>query len=159
MYSNEEDQFISYNGFISNQLQANNELNHNNHQQNINSWKAQASLHLQCSQSSNEFSSPVPSSSSSNFTTSFPNPSEEWIYPLNELIQEHIQEEPQTPKTMESCKKGISRKGRKGIVAERTWTKEETESLITLCEQSETSYNVSLADYLDREREREKVKP
>ena len=29
MYSNEEDQFISYNRFILNQLQANNQINHN----------------------------------------------------------------------------------------------------------------------------------
>ena len=62
MYSNEEDQFITYNRFILNQLQANNQLNHNNQQQNVDSWKAQASFHPQCSQSSEEFSSPVPSS-------------------------------------------------------------------------------------------------
>ena len=33
MYSNEEDQFISYNRFILKQLQANNQLNNNNQQQ------------------------------------------------------------------------------------------------------------------------------
>ena len=38
---------------------------------------------------------------------------------------------------MESFKKGIFRKGGKGIVPERTWAKEEIESLITLWEQSE----------------------
>ena len=101
MYSKEEDQFTSYNRFILNQLQANNQLNHNNQQQSINSWRAQASFHPQCSQSSEEFSSPVPSSSGSNFTTSSPNPSEDY------LLNEHIKEEPQTPKTIESSKKGI----------------------------------------------------
>ena len=44
MYSKEEDQFISCNRFILNQLQANNQLNHSNQQQNINSWRAQASF-------------------------------------------------------------------------------------------------------------------
>ena len=122
---------ISYNGFILKQLQANNQLNHNNQQENINSWKAQAIFPPQCSQFSEEFSSPVPSSRRSNFTTLSPNPSEG--YPLNE----HIEGEPQTPKTMESFKKGISLKGGKGIVPERTWTKEDIESLITLWEQSE----------------------
>ena len=45
---------ISYNGFILKQLQANNQLNHNNQQENINSWKAQAIFPPQCSQFSEE---------------------------------------------------------------------------------------------------------
>ena len=45
VYRNKEDQFISYNYFILNQLQAHKQLNHNNQQQNINSWRAQASFH------------------------------------------------------------------------------------------------------------------
>ena len=86
---------------LPNQLQANNQLNHNNQQQNINSWRSQANFHPQYSQSSEEFSSPVPSPSRRNFTTLSPNPSEDY------LLNEHIQEEPQTPKTIESRKKGI----------------------------------------------------
>ena len=74
MYSNEEDQFISNNRSILNQLHANNQLNHNNQHQNINSSRAQASFYPQCSQSSEEFSSPVPGSNKSNFTTSPPYP-------------------------------------------------------------------------------------
>ena len=80
---------------------------------------------------SEEFSSLVPNFSRSNFTTLSPNPSEGC--PLNE----HMQEESQTLKTMESCKKEISRKVMKKVVAERTWTKEEIESLMTLWEESE----------------------
>ena len=59
--------------------------------------------------------------------------------------------------TAESTKKSISRKGRKGKVGERNWTKDEIENHIRLREQSKI-YNVSLPNYLDKKKKSKVVK-
>ena len=53
--------------------------------------------------------------------------------------------------------KKISRKGRKGIPTEKNWTREEIETLITLCEGNEILY-VSLSDYLNKDKKSVAVK-
>ena len=53
--------------------------------------------------------------------------------------------------------KKISRKGRKGIPTEENWTREEIETLITLCEGNEILY-VSLSDYLNKDKKSVAVK-
>ena len=56
------------------------------------------------------------------------------------------------PTPVEECSaKKISRKGRKGIAAEKNWTREEIETLITLWEGNEILY-VSLSDYLNKDK-------
>ena len=63
------------------------------------------------------------------------------------------------PTPVEECSaKKISRKGRKGIAAEKNWTREEIETLITLWEGNEILYNVSLSDYLNKDKKSAAVK-
>ena len=63
------------------------------------------------------------------------------------------------PTPAEECTaKKISRKGRKEMAAEKNWTREETETLITLWEGNEILYNVSLSDYLDKDKKSVAVK-
>ena len=53
--------------------------------------------------------------------------------------------------------KKILRKKRKGIAAEKNWTREEIETLITLWESNEILY-VSLSDYLNKDKKSAAVK-
>ena len=53
--------------------------------------------------------------------------------------------------------KKILRKKRKGIAAEKNWTREEIETLITLWEGNEILY-VSLSDYLTKDKKSAAVK-
>ena len=50
------------------------------------------------------------------------------------------------------------RKERKGIAAEKNWTRDEIETLITLWEGNEILYNVSLSDYLNKDKKSAAVK-
>ena len=57
------------------------------------------------------------------------------------------------PTPVEECSaKKISRKGRKGIAAEKNWTRDEIETLFTLWEGNKILYNVSLSDYLNKDK-------
>ena len=114
MYRNKEDQFISYNCFILNQLQAHKQLNHNNQQQNINSWRAQASFHPSLSirnvlnpQKSfyHQLQVPVGATSHPRLLILLKVPAT-WSYTRRATYS----------KTIESCKTGTSQNGRKGIV-------------------------------------------
>ena len=63
------------------------------------------------------------------------------------------------PAPVEECSaKKISRKGKKGIAAEKNWTREEIETLTTLWEGNEILYNVSLSDYLHKDKKGAAVK-
>ena len=58
-----------------------------------------------------------------------------------------------SPTPVEECSaKKISRKGRKGIAAEKNWTRDEIETLFTLWEGNKILYNVSLSDYLNKDK-------
>ena len=52
----------------------------------------------------------------------------------------------------------MSRKGGKGIAAEKNWTREETETLMTLWEGYKILYNVSLSEYLNKDKKSAAVK-
>ena len=52
----------------------------------------------------------------------------------------------------------MSRKGGKGIAAEKNWTREETETLMTLWEGCKILYNVSLSEYLNKDKKSAAVK-
>ena len=54
--------------------------------------------------------------------------------------------------------KKISRKERKGIAAEKNWTREEIEALIMLREGNEILHNASLSDYLSKDKKSTTVK-
>ena len=64
---------------------------------------------------------------------------------------------PPTPAAEYSAKK-MSRKGGKGIAAEKNWTREETETLMTLWEGYKILYNVSLSEYLNKDKKSAAVK-
>ena len=64
---------------------------------------------------------------------------------------------PPTPAEEFSTKK-ISRKGRKGISAEKNWIREKIEALITLWEGTKILHNVSLSDYLNKDKKSAAVK-
>ena len=54
--------------------------------------------------------------------------------------------------------KKILRKKRKGIAAEKNWTREEIETLITLWESNKILYNISLSDSLNKDKKSAAVK-
>ena len=87
------------------------------------------------------------SSSDNNFSAnSSPKVSEDF------MVNYRLQEESHPPTTTRSTRKSRSRKGKKGMVAERNWTKDEIKSYIRLWKQSNILYNVLLPDYLDKEK-------
>ena len=64
------------------------------------------------------------------------------------------------PAPVEECSaKKILRKGRKGNSAGKNWSREEIETFITLWEGHEILYNVSLSDYIDKDKKSAAVKP
>ena len=63
------------------------------------------------------------------------------------------------PTPVEECSaKKISRKGRKGIAAEKNWTREEIETLVTLWEGNKILCNNLLSDYLNKDKKLPAVK-
>ena len=167
-YDNEEHSYIGYNKFLLQQLKSNQhvEKNHflSSHQTQhslpcsyqtwkysaINSWKPQtrhfASSPLSPEETVSKTTTVAVNSNIVSFSASSSQLSED-------SLSNNDSSSSPTPKPAEECSaKKISRKGRKGIAAEKNWTRDEIETLFTLWEGNKILYNVSLSDYLKKDK-------